>query len=49
MHEAEELIAEDMPVVPLWDNPSISCWSERLTNVRLTPKKELDLSFVEVK
>lgn len=48
-HEAEELIAEDMPVVPLWDTPSIACWSERLTNVRLTPKRELDLSFVEVK
>lgn len=48
-HEAEELIAEDMPVVPLWDTPSIACWSERLTNVRLTPKRELDLSYVEVK
>jgi oligopeptide transport system substrate-binding protein len=48
-HEAEVLIAEDMPAVPLWDTPSISCWSERLTNVRLTPKRELDLSFVEVK
>jgi len=48
-HEAEELIAEDMPAVPLWNTPSISCWSERLTNVRLTPKRELDLSYVEVK
>ena len=48
-HEAEELIAEDMPAVPLWDTPSISAWSERLTNVRLTPKRELDLSYVEVK
>lgn len=48
-HEAEELIAEDMPAIPLWDTPSISAWSERLTNVRLTPKRELDLSYVEVK
>lgn len=48
-HEAEEMIAEDMPVVPLWNTPSISAWSERLTNVRLTPKRELDLSYVEVK
>jgi oligopeptide transport system substrate-binding protein len=48
-HEAEELIAEDMPGIPLWNTPSISCWSERLTNVRLTPKRELDLSYVEVK
>lgn len=48
-HEAEELIAEDMPAVPLWETPAISGWSERLTNVRLTPKRELDLSYVEVK
>lgn len=48
-HEAEEIIAEDMPVVPLWNTPSISAWSEQLTNVRLTPKRELDLSYVEVK
>jgi len=48
-HEAEEMIAEDMPAVPLWETPSISAWSERLTNVRLTPARELDLSFVEIK
>jgi oligopeptide transport system substrate-binding protein len=48
-HEAEVMIADDMPAVPLWDTPSISAWSERLTNVRLTPKRELDLSYVEVK
>lgn len=48
-HEAEEMIADDMPAVPLWETPAISGWSERLTNVRLTPKRELDLSYVEVK
>jgi oligopeptide transport system substrate-binding protein len=48
-HEAEVMIADDMPAVPLWTTPSISAWSERLTNVRLTPKRELDLSYVEVK
>jgi oligopeptide transport system substrate-binding protein len=48
-HEAEELIAQDMPAVPLWETPVISAWSERLTNVRLTPSLELDLSYVEVK
>jgi oligopeptide transport system substrate-binding protein len=47
-HEAEVMIADDMPAVPLWNTPSISAWSERLTNVRLTPKRELDLSYVEV-
>ncbi|MCT2583051.1 peptide ABC transporter substrate-binding protein [Actinophytocola gossypii] len=48
-HEAEQLIAEDMPAIPLWNTPSIYGWSERLTNVRLTPKRELDLAYVEVK
>jgi oligopeptide transport system substrate-binding protein len=48
-HEAEVLIAQDMPVVPLWETPSVSAWSEKLTNVRLTPSRELDLSYVEVK
>jgi oligopeptide transport system substrate-binding protein len=38
-----------MPAVPLWNNPSIYAWSDRLTNVRMTPKRELDLSTVEVK
>ncbi|MGH3761967.1 peptide ABC transporter substrate-binding protein [Actinophytocola sp.] len=48
-HEAEEMIAEDMPGVPLWNTPSIYAWSDRLTNVRMTPKRELDLSTVEVR
>jgi oligopeptide transport system substrate-binding protein len=48
-HEAEEMIAGDMPAVPLWNTPSIYAWSDRLTHVRLTPKRELDLSSVEVK
>jgi len=48
-HEAEEMIAEDMPAIPLWNNPSIYAWSERLVNVRMTPKRELDLSSVEIK
>jgi oligopeptide transport system substrate-binding protein len=48
-HEAEEMVAEDMPAIPLWDTPVISGWSERLVNVRVTPKRELDISYVEVK
>lgn len=48
-HEAEEMIAEDMPSVPLWNTPQLYAWSDRLTHVRLTPKGELDLSSVEVK
>ena len=37
-HEAEELIAEDMPAVPLWDTPSIACWSEQLDQRATDPE-----------
>lgn len=47
-HEAEELIAQDMPSVPLWNTPAQFGWSERLKNVRMTPDRELDLSYVEM-
>lgn len=47
-HEAEELIAQDMPAVPLWNTPAQYGWSTKLKNVRMTPDRELDLSFVEI-
>ncbi|SDD02902.1 peptide ABC transporter substrate-binding protein [Actinokineospora iranica] len=47
--EAERLLAEDMPVIPLWNQTSQYGWSERLDNVRLTTLRELDLSTVTVK
>lgn len=47
-HEAEELIAQDMPGVPLWNTPAQYGWSTKLKNVRMTPDRELDLSYVEI-
>ena len=49
-HEAEELIAQDMPVIPLWSNPYIAGWSERLENVKVGKLTgELDLLSVRIK
>lgn len=47
-HEAEELIAQDMPSIPLWNTPAQWGHSTKLKNVRMTPKRELDLSHVEI-
>lgn len=46
--EAEEMISQDMPAIPLWTTPRNFGWSNKLKNVRLTPQGELDLSTVEV-
>jgi oligopeptide transport system substrate-binding protein len=46
--EAEKLIAEDMPSIPLWVTPRNVGWSNRLKNVRVTPKGQLDLGFVDI-
>lgn len=49
-HEAEEMIAQDMPYVPLWSNPYIAGWSDRLDNVKVGKLSgELDLIEVQVK
>lgn len=47
-HEAEEMIAQDMPAVPLWNTPAQWGNSTKLKNVRMTPKREMDLSYVEI-
>jgi oligopeptide transport system substrate-binding protein len=46
--EAEGLIAQDMPAIPLWSTPRNYGWSNRLKNVRMTPQGQIDLSFVDV-
>ncbi|GAA2797582.1 peptide ABC transporter substrate-binding protein [Crossiella cryophila] len=47
-HEAEKLIANDMPAIPLWSTPSQAGWSNRLKNATMSAYRELDLSTVEV-
>jgi oligopeptide transport system substrate-binding protein len=47
-HEAEEMIAQDMPAIPLWNTPANWGHSTKVKNVRMTPQREIDLSFVEI-
>ncbi|RZS37051.1 oligopeptide transport system substrate-binding protein [Herbihabitans rhizosphaerae] len=47
-HEAEGMIANDMPAIPLWNTSVQYGWSNKLKNVRMTPQRELDLLTVEV-
>ncbi|RJQ71624.1 ABC transporter substrate-binding protein [Pseudonocardiaceae bacterium YIM PH 21723] len=46
--EAEKMIANDMPSIPLWFQKTQSGWSPRLSNVRTALWAELDLSTVTV-
>lgn len=48
-HEAEVLIAKDMPAIPLWNTSAQYGWSTKVKNARMDLiKRELDLSSVEV-
>lgn len=46
--EAERLILQDMPAIPLYGQTVQVGWSERLHNVVVTPLRELDLFSVTV-
>jgi oligopeptide transport system substrate-binding protein len=47
--QAEALLAQTMGVIPLWYQAQQSGWSERLSNVKVTPFSTLDLSSVTAK
>lgn len=47
--QAEALLSEDMSIIPLWYQAQQSGWSERLQNVKVTPRSTLDLVGVSVK
>jgi oligopeptide transport system substrate-binding protein len=46
--EAERLIIQDMPAIPVYFQSFQAGWSERLQNVTVTPFRELDLESVTV-
>ncbi len=46
--EAEQILVEDMPSIPLFDQSAQAGHSERLTNVKVTPFRELDLASVRL-
>jgi oligopeptide transport system substrate-binding protein len=46
--EAERLIIQDMPAIPVYFQSFQAGWSDRLQNVTVTPFRELDLESVTV-
>lgn len=46
--EAEEMILEEMPVIPLWTQIGAAAHSENITDVQLTPRRWIDFSQVKV-
>nr|WP_308258457.1 ABC transporter substrate-binding protein [Saccharothrix obliqua] len=46
--EAEKMLAEDMPAIPLWSQTTIAGKSNRLKVANLHPFRKLDLDSVEV-
>ncbi|MGH3912462.1 MAG: peptide ABC transporter substrate-binding protein [Pseudonocardiaceae bacterium] len=46
--EAERMIIQDMPSIPVFFYENVSGWSERLRNTQTTPFRRLDLESVEV-
>lgn len=47
-HEAERILVQDMPVVPLWQEWSAVGWSNRLRNVKVSILTDIDIFQVEV-
>lgn len=46
--QAERMILQDMPTIPIWYQSTLSAWSTRLRNVQPNPFRELDLYTVTV-
>ena len=46
--QAERMILQDMPTIPIWFQSTLSAWSTRLRDVQPNPFRELDLSSVTV-
>ncbi|WP_026316360.1 peptide ABC transporter substrate-binding protein [Actinokineospora enzanensis] len=47
--QAEQVLRDDLPTIPLWNETAQFGWSQRLGDVRLNTQKELDLTTVTVK
>ena len=46
--EAERLVLQDVPAIPVYFQSVQAGWSQRLRNVTVTPFRQLDLDTVEV-
>ena len=47
--EAEAILVEDFPIMPMWSYSTTFGWSDRVTDVKLTPFGTLDVSSIKVK
>jgi oligopeptide transport system substrate-binding protein len=47
--QAEDLLAQDMAVIPLWYQSQQSGWSDRVTDVKVTPRSTVDLVDIALK
>jgi oligopeptide transport system substrate-binding protein len=47
--EAEAILAKDFPVMPLWYSTTQVGWSDKVTDVKVTPFGTLDLSAIKKK
>jgi oligopeptide transport system substrate-binding protein len=47
--EAEAIIANDFPTIPMWSYTQAVGWSDRVTDVKITPFGWIDLDSVKVK
>ena len=47
--EAERLLAEDMPVIPLWYTQAIGGWSEDVAALEFSPRDRVELTTIEMK
>lgn len=45
-NQAQAILAEDMPVIPLWYQAQQSVWSTRVSGVKVTPFSTFDLTTV---
>jgi oligopeptide transport system substrate-binding protein len=47
--QAEDIVGEDIPVIPMWYSKAQAGFSDRVANARLTPFGEVDLTTITVK
>ena len=47
--EAEALLAQDFPVIPMWYNKTQTGWSDKVENVKITAFGTIDLAAVSIK
>jgi oligopeptide transport system substrate-binding protein len=47
--EAEQILGKDFPTMPMWSYSNVFGWSDRVTDVKMTPFGTLDLSSIKVK